>query len=494
MGELKKNLFHNIPKIPMPSKTKITASIFLFLFSLSLLPNNVGATATDDFEYYQKYELYLKSKKKDKYDKYKKYSRNKEKYGFESSQQKAQYRDKYLKYKLYKKNPSKYPTYAQYEKEYKKYKKYKKYVTPYSKYSRYSKYKKYNKKEYERGKNYGGDSYKEGHDRYLESQENGGFGEATLGGTSIGPEIAVGIYNYTKDDLRDETYVRVRASKDYYIKNESGEILATVPANIDTSDDAVGARVKYVSDGDLKVYQSIDEVNAGSDVYFESADSDNSDIIFDLNRPGSVYDQYRGKIKVHFYDSSEADGDRIWIINTLPLEHYVWGIGEIAGDGDVDHTRTMTVMFRTYGYWKIRWSTQYAAQGFTVVNTSSNQIYNGYDWEKDHTGIKEAAEETQGKIMMYGGEIALSPYSSWTDGRTRSFEERWGSTLYPWCLSVSDPYGKHATMSTSELENSGNHMVGLSAHGSLNLATDYDWSWEEILRYYFYAIRFIKAY
>ncbi len=427
----------------MMTKKQKTISLILALSFLIYPLLSLKAEAIEDATYYQRYELYLKYQKKEKY---------------------------------------------------KKYKKYKKYVTPYSKYRRYSKYKKYNKSEYDAAKNYGGSEYKDGHARYLSSQENGGLGEATLGGTTLGPEIKVGIYNYTKEDLRDETYVRVRASKDYYIKDEDGNTLATVPANIDTDDSSVGARVKYVSSGDLKVYQSIDETIAGSDVYFEAADGNNSDIIFDLNRPSSDYDQYRGKIKVHFYDSPVADGDRIWVINTLPMEHYVWGIGEIAGDGDADHTRTMTTMFRTYGYWKARWSTQYAAQGFTVVNTSGNQIYHGYNWEEDHPGIKEAAQETRGKLMMYGSEIALSPYSSWTDGRTRSFEERWGSTLYPWCRSVSDPYGKHPTSTTAELEAAGNHMVGLSAHGSLNLATNYDWDWDEILRYYFYGVRFVEAY
>ena len=91
-------------------------------------------------------------------------------------------------------------------------------------------------------------------------------------------------------------------------------------------------------------------------------------------------------------------------------------------------------------------------------------------------------------------EIALTPYSSWTDGRTRSFAERWGSTGYPWNQSVADPYGKHPTMSTSELENAGNHMVGLSAHGSLTLATDYGKDWDWILNYYFYNINIHQAY
>jgi hypothetical protein len=91
-------------------------------------------------------------------------------------------------------------------------------------------------------------------------------------------------------------------------------------------------------------------------------------------------------------------------------------------------------------------------------------------------------------------EVTLTPYSSWTDGRTRSFQERWGSKNYPWCQSVSDPYGKHPTKDTETLEKEGNHMVGLSAHGSLELATNHNKSWEWILNYYFHNINLRKAY
>jgi len=135
---------------------------------------------------------------------------------------------------------------------------------------------------------------------------------------------------------------------------------------------------------------------------------------------------------------------------------------------------------------------------FKVTATTSSQLYYGYDWETAHTNIKTAAEDTRGKIVMYlngsTNEIALTPYSSWSDGRTRSFEERWGSTAYPWCRSVDDPYGKHATKSTATLENEGNHMVGLIANGSLNLATNYGWDWDDILGYYFYNINLHQAY
>ena len=484
-------------------KTAITG-ILLMIFLLGLFQigerisfvRNAEAedttTLQDDYTAFQKYSLYKKYEKKKKYDKYQKYKKNKDKYGFDDPKEKAEYKDKYDKYRLYKKNPTQYRQYGIYETEYKKYGKYKKYVIPYKKYGKYSKYKKYDKDRYNDYKNYGTDENKAGYDRYVAAQAAiaANIGEADLGGGANGPNITVGILGYTKNDLQD-SYFRIKANKDYNIKDNNGNIIAQIPA-------ATYTKVKYISDSVLQAYESLTATNFTNIVSFDAVDGDNSDLIFDINNPGSSYDQYRGTIGLSFYDASSSSDDRIWVINTLPLEQYIWGMGEITGTGDADHNRTMVTAFRTYGYWKIKFSTKYAAQGFKVTATTSSQLYYGYDWETAHTNIKTAAEDTRGKIVMYlngsTNEIALTPYSSWSDGRTRSFEERWGSTDYPWCRSVSDPYGKHATKSTETLENEGNHMVGLIANGSLNLATNYGWDWDDILGYYFYNINLHQAY
>lgn len=477
----------------------LLASFFVFFFlgkenwSEKRAQAEDATELQDDYEIYQKYILYQKYEKKQDYENYKDYKKYKEKYGFDDSKQKQEYKDGYEKYKLYKKNPSQYRQYAQYYKQYKKYKNYQNKYKPYAKYSSYGKYKKYDEAKYNEGKDYGGAEYKAGYDRYLAAQKNiaANIGEADLGGGALGPEISVGLIGYTTSELKN-SYFRIRANKDYDIKNSAGAVIAQIPAGTYT-------KVKYISNGVLQVYESITATDLTNAVYFEATDSDNSDMVFDINNPGSSYDQYRGKIKLSYYDSPEADGDRIWAINILPLEQYVWGMGEIIGDGDADHNRVMTAVFRTYGYWKIKFSTKYAAQGFKVTATASSQIYYGYDWETAHPSIKQAAQDTQGKIIMYlnsneTNEVTLTPYSSWTDGQTRSFEERWGSKNYPWCQSVSDSYGKHPTKSTETLENEGNHMVGLSAHGSINLAANHGWDWERILNHYFTRINIHKAY
>ncbi len=495
----------------MPLKIKTISLLILFLL-LAPVVREVSAQAvdeaiTDDYDNYQKYSLCQKYEKKQKYKKYQKYQAYKKKYGFANSAQRTLAKENYAKYKLYKKNPTLYRRYAIYADDYKKYANYDKYVNGYKKYNKYKNYKKYNKSEYSSGKNYCGADYQAGYDRYLvaQAQASATIGEADLGGTTFGPQISVGLVKYSKDDLTSSSFnlsafsATTGSPLAYVIKNSAETVLATIPATPIAP--LVGqTKVRYLSNRTFRLYDSVlPELQVADEVRFGAADPVNAnDIVFKFNRPNTDNDAYRGELKLRYW-SNPAGADEIWAINTLPLEQYVWGMGEMTGTGPDEHDKVMTTVFRTYGYWKLKFSTKYAPQGFKVNATPGNQIYYGYAWETSHPDIPRGAQATRGQILMHLtgplNEIALTPYSSWTDGRTRSFEEVWGGTTYPWCQSVSDPYGKNATLTTQQLQDAGNHMVGLSAHGSLNLASDsYKWVANDILNYYFHSINFRTAY
>ncbi len=313
---------------------------------------------------------------------------------------------------------------------------------------------------------------------------------ALIGNT--GPLISVGLWHYDRSAMQQNPF-EINANKPYNIRDKSGAIIAQIGGSTRT-------KVTYDGGGSLKVYSSISDRIIDEKVTFDAADGDNATMIFDVHRPQSSYDHYRGSITVRYYSGRDIIGGttnsvkQIWVINTLPMEHYVWGMGEMTGTGPFEHSKVMTTMFRTYGKWYVDYATKYAPLGFKIRSDSGSQIYRGYDWEQKYSTIRKAAEATRGVIMTSRGETALTPYSSWSDGRTRSFEERWGSRLYPWCQSVKDPYGKHATKSTSTLETEGNHMVGLIAHGSLALARDHGWSYARIMRYYYKDIALDAAY
>jgi peptidoglycan hydrolase-like amidase len=308
-----------------------------------------------------------------------------------------------------------------------------------------------------------------------------------------GPNITIGLYEYTRDELSGNSF-RITSDKPYLIKNKDGKIIAKVQANAQT-------RVKYLNDDDhtYRIYNSISEITATNKITFESQKEYDVNMVFDIDRPDMNFSKYRGKLRLQYSNSNGIK--HIWVINELPLEQYIWGMGEITGTGPMEYNKMMTTAYRTYGYWKILYSTKYAIEGFKVNATPGNQLYYGFEWEKRYPRIKQGAEATRGKIAKHKDDVALTPYSSWTDGRTRSFEEHWGSTLYPWCQSVKDPYGDYngdyydnPHKSTQELFNSGNHMVGISAHGALTLANDKGWDWDKIIKYYLNNISIVQIY
>jgi peptidoglycan hydrolase-like amidase len=307
----------------------------------------------------------------------------------------------------------------------------------------------------------------------------GGAANQTDASSSLGPDISVGLWYFGKSDT-----FKIEANKDYNIRNSDGNVLASVAAGTTT-------QIEYDDNGNLNVSGSITSTLVSDKVIFDAADGDNSSIIFDVHRPNDSYDNFRGKIEVNYYHGSDIYGGssdtvtQIWVVNVLPLEQYVWGMGETTGTGETDHVRVMTTIFRTYGDWYIENATKYKPLGFKIRSDSGSQIYGGYDWEKDHPKIREAANDTRGRIISYKGEVALTPYCSYTNGRTRKLNG------YPYLKSVKDH--KKGTIKSLKPGENGNHMWGLSAHGALGYAEDgKSWTW--ILKHYYTKVNINSLY
>ena len=448
---------------------------------------------------YSEYSLYMKWEKYDTYKKYERYQELAYKYPWETTNKKLKKVKEKLKkdYKKWKKKPSKYPQLAGRASDYQNFESLKSEYFSLKPYAGYAHYAQFNKGDYEHYKKYGTDANKAG---YEEALAKAALGELTLptetqiDATTLGPKITVGIYNVTPSDLRENAF-RIRADKPFKILSKNDNLVAEIPAH-------VRVKVKYIGDKTFSLEREDTGENFESkrnEVRFVPLPEYETETIFDVNRPGSSFDKYRDGIRLRYYDSPVADGDRVWVINVLPLEHYVWGMGEITGTGPAEYNRVMTTIYRTYGQWKIQWSTKYADMGFKVDATSGSQIYYGYDWEVTHENIRAAAEATRGRVVMYENEVAITPYSSWTDGKTRRYEDgHWGhecdksssndpSEVYPWLTSVSDTWGKHSSLSTCDLASRGNHMVGLSANGALNQAKQ-NTSFLDILKHYYRGV------
>lgn len=141
--------------------------------------------------------------------------------------------------------------------------------------------------------------------------------------------------------------------------------------------------------------------------------------------------QYRGEFEVRRYPDSD-----LTVINILDIEEYLYGVvpQEIEASSPTEALKAQAVVARTYA---LRNLGKYGKWGFDLTNTTSDQVYGGYDAEKQATN--KAVDETRGKKILYNGSIISAHYFSSSGGMTENSENVWG-TAYPYLRSVPDPY------------------------------------------------------
>lgn len=217
--------------------------------------------------------------------------------------------------------------------------------------------------------------------------------------------------------------------------------------------------------------------------------SDDQDIVFEIqsyqHRPSwnqSLNDNlFRGVVEVRYASLT----NRVWAINELRLEQYLKGIAESSNAAPYEYHKALTVAARTYAKYHINRSTKYASEGYTVRTTDADQVYRGYGAEIRLPNVSRAVAETRGVMVMYDNLLAITPYFSQSDGRTRSWEEVWAGGSKPWLISKDDPANKGLPLL--------GHGVGMSARGAVAMALA-GRAYEEILAYYYTGIELHKRY
>lgn len=120
-----------------------------------------------------------------------------------------------------------------------------------------------------------------------------------------------------------------------------------------------------------------------------------------------------------------------------------------------------------------------ALRGLVISDDASvMQAYRAkrYDSDKYPNAIL-GAEETEGQVLTYNGNIAVAHYSANNGGRTTSSEERWG-TAYPYLISQKDNWD--AADGTPKY----GHGVGMSQKGAIYAAKN-GASYRTILNFYY---------
>ncbi len=170
--------------------------------------------------------------------------------------------------------------------------------------------------------------------------------------------------------------------------------------------------------------------------------------------------------------------DRTWVINEIPIEEYLYGLAETSNISHMEYQKALVTVARTYATYHWERATKYKNEYFTISSYSWDQVYNGQGHADRAPRIVQAVDDTRGIIVTYEGDVAVTPYFSHSDGRTRSWSEVWGGDV-PWCQSVEVPTDVGRAL--------WGHGVGLSAYGALAMANDGS-TFEEILKYFYQGI------
>lgn len=190
------------------------------------------------------------------------------------------------------------------------------------------------------------------------------------------------------------------------------------------------------------------------------------------------YNEFRNVLELR-YNSAK---DRTWIINELPMELYLRGLGETSNISHREFQKTLLTIARTYAYSMFTKKKKHADEYYDISSYADDQVYRGYGQEKITPNITAGVQATAGVIVTYEGETAITPYFSRSDGKTRAWGDVWYGDV-DYLQSVPCPCDKGKTL--------WGHGVGMSASEALCQANNGK-EWKEIIKYFYSGIELTK--
>lgn len=128
---------------------------------------------------------------------------------------------------------------------------------------------------------------------------------------------------------------------------------------------------------------------------------------------------------------------KITVINQVNIEEYLYSVlpKEMSTGFPYEALKAQAVCARTYTINNIGKFKEY---GFDLTDNTLSQVYGGVKVEA--SDCTNAVNETKGQVVTYGGKLAETYYFSTSSGKTLNVKDVWGSTKYPYLVSVDDSY------------------------------------------------------
>ena len=145
--------------------------------------------------------------------------------------------------------------------------------------------------------------------------------------------------------------------------------------------------------------------------------------------PSGRYHAYRGSIV------AQPSGGLLYIINVLPIEDYLRGLGEVPSSWPLEAIKAQIVAARCYALTHMGSTALY-----DVDDTTQYQVYYGIDAES--ASQNAAVDQTAGQVLMSGGHVIIAFFSASDGGHTANVSDIFGGSLatYPYLAGVLDPW------------------------------------------------------
>ncbi len=186
-----------------------------------------------------------------------------------------------------------------------------------------------------------------------------------------------------------------------------------------------------------------------------------------------------------------AQDGKLLVVNDLPLEWYLKGMGEVSNGDHSEKIKTIVVAARSYA----RWYMDPSNRKFSTPlydgsdNPDEFQKYLWYSYELRSPNVSKMVDFTRNQVITYSRYLIKPWYFSSSDGKTLSYKEYCEKNTgkicedIPYLQSVEDPAWLWKVRA--------GHGVGISGIGATYFANQW-WDYKKIIQYYLAGVEISK--
>lgn len=159
------------------------------------------------------------------------------------------------------------------------------------------------------------------------------------------------------------------------------------------------------------------------------------------------YGTYRGALETV---PTESQAGSLNVVNALAVDAYVKGVipNESPPSWPMAELKAQAVASRSFAL-----TAGVGGNGFDLYADTRSQVYRGL--ESEYPTSNEAAEQTRGQVLTFGGKIAETLFSACSGGHTESIQNVFGGPAIPYLQGVPDPYDYYCPLHEWTLKFSG---------------------------------------